>query len=160
MERDGPRLEQLHKEVIKDLDSLLLPGVLSLVYSFHSLGGKTVSEPPGLVSGPQAGRRCWTKGKAHTSCQSFLTRKMIAPGKCIWLTSINILLTRTMWVAFPFNLRKMVPLKMSGFCYIKEGGEKKYWVCDHHCHAWRIVKNHICNVISYMHNQETIKYDS
>lgn len=44
------------QEIIKDLDSLFL-ALPSLVYGFHSLGGKTVNEPPGMACGPQTGRK-------------------------------------------------------------------------------------------------------
>lgn len=48
-------------EVTKDLGSFLLLLLLLLVYGFHSLSGKTVNESLGMTSGPQVGKRGWTK---------------------------------------------------------------------------------------------------
>lgn len=106
LEGDCLRLGPLHKGVIKDLGSFLLLTPLSLVHGSPFLGGKTVSEHPGMAAGPQAGRRGWTKGKAQTSHQLFFIRKVKAPRKMHLVTSTNILLTRTMSIGLP-NYREV-----------------------------------------------------
>lgn len=43
LEGDAPRLEQLHKEIIKDLGSFLLLALPSFESGFYSVGGKSMN---------------------------------------------------------------------------------------------------------------------
>ena len=66
---------------MKDLGSFLLLVLLSFVHDFHILGGKRVSEPPGMASGHRQEKGAGQKA-SHTSAESEnIVRKMITPGK-------------------------------------------------------------------------------